>query len=156
MGVPAVRIAQAHEVGARWIQQVGDLPAAEAALEAGADVVIAQGWEAGGNGGWVGTMVLVPQLVDAAGEVPVLAASGIGDGRGIAAALALGAQGAVIGTRFLASVEMTVDSGWKERIVAADAVDAIKVSHSERVMPPFTLALPPGPPPAPRALRTRW
>jgi nitronate monooxygenase/enoyl-[acyl-carrier protein] reductase II len=154
MGVPADRIAQAHEAGARWIQQVGDLRTAESALEAGADVLVAQGWDAGGNAGWVGTMVLVPQVVDAAGDVPVLAAGGIGDGRGIAAALALGAQGVVLGTRFLASVEMTIDPSWKDRIVAADATDAVKVPHSERVMPPFTLELPPGAPPSPRALRT--
>lgn len=154
MGVPADRIAQAHEAGACWIQQVGDLRTAEAALEAGADVLVAQGWEAGGNAGWVGTMVLVPQIVDAAGDVPVLAAGGIADGRGIAAALALGAQGVVLGTRFLASVEMKIDASWKERIVAADATEAVKVPHSERVLPPFTLELPPGVPPAPRALRT--
>ena len=154
MGVPAERIAQAHETGALWIQQVGDRPTAEAALAAGADVVVAQGWEAGGNAGWVGTIVLVPQIVDAAGDAPVLAAGGIGDGRGVAAALVLVAQGVVLGTRFLASVEMTVDRSWKERLVAADAADAVKVPHSERVMPPFTLELPAGPPPAPRALRT--
>jgi enoyl-[acyl-carrier protein] reductase II len=113
------------------------LRTAELALEAGADVLVAQGWEAGGNAGWVSTRVLVPQLVDAAGHVPVLAAAGITDGRGIAAALALGAQGGVLGTRFLASVEMTIDSSWKNRIVAADAADAVKVPHNERVMPLF-------------------
>jgi enoyl-[acyl-carrier protein] reductase II len=154
MGVPRDRIAEAHDAGALWIQQVGDRRSAELALEAGADVLVAQGWEAGGNAGWVGTLVLVPQVVDAAGEVPVLAAGGIADGRGIAAALALGAQGAVLGTRFLASEEMTIDQAWKDRIVAADATDAVKVATSERVMPPFTLELPPGAPPAPRALRT--
>jgi nitronate monooxygenase/enoyl-[acyl-carrier protein] reductase II len=154
MGVPAERIAEAHDAGARWIQQVGDRRTAEVALEAGADVLVAQGWEAGGNAGWVGTMALVPHVVDAAGEVPVLAAGGIGDGRGVAAALALGAQGVVLGTRFLASVEMSVDPSWKDRIVEADATDAVKVANSERVMPPFTLELPPGRPPAPRVLRT--
>ncbi|ONH29469.1 NAD(P)H-dependent flavin oxidoreductase [Pseudofrankia asymbiotica] len=154
LGVPAGRIAEAHSVGARWIQQVGDLRGAEQALEAGADVLVAQGWEAGGHAGWVGTMVLVPQLVDLAGEVPVLAAGGIADGRGVAAALALGAQGVLMGTRFLASSEMGIDPVWKERIVAADATEAVKVTHSEYVLPPFTLDLPPGPPPAPRALRT--
>jgi nitronate monooxygenase/enoyl-[acyl-carrier protein] reductase II len=132
---------------------VGDLRAAELALEAGADVLVAQGWEAGGNAAWVGTMVLVPQVVDVAGDVPVLAAGGIADGRGIAAALTLGAQGVMLGTRFLASVEMAIDQSWKERIVAADATDAVKVPRSEQVMPPFTLDLP-GEPPAPRALRT--
>jgi nitronate monooxygenase/enoyl-[acyl-carrier protein] reductase II len=100
-------------------------------------------------------MVLVPQIVDAVGgRVPVLAAGGIADGRGIAAALALGAQGVMVGTRFLATTEMSIDAAWKQRIVAADATDAVKVAHSERVMPPFTLELPPGAPPAPRALRT--
>jgi enoyl-[acyl-carrier protein] reductase II len=154
MGVPRDQIAQAHNAGARWIQQVGDLRTAELALEAGADVLVAQGWEAGGHAGWVATMVLVPQVVDLAGDVPVLAAGGIADGRGVAAALALGAQGVVVGTRFLASTEMGIDRGWKERIVAADATDAVKVPSSERVLPPFTLELPPGPAPAPRALRT--
>ncbi len=154
MGVPADLIAQAHETGALWIQQVGDVRAADLALEAGADVLVAQGWEAGGNTGWVATMVLVPQVADLAGDIPVLAAGGIADGRGIAAALALGAQGVVMGTRFLASAEMAIDPAWKERIVAADATDAVKVPSSERVMPPFTLDLPPGTPPAPRALRT--
>jgi enoyl-[acyl-carrier protein] reductase II len=154
MGVPRDLIAQAHEAGALWIQQVGDLRSAELALEAGADVLVAQGWEAGGNSGWVATMVLVPQVVGAAAEVPVLAAGGIADGRGIAAALALGAQGVVLGTRFLASAEMAIDPSWKSRIAAADATDAVKVPNSQRVMPPFTLDLPPGVPPAPRALRT--
>jgi enoyl-[acyl-carrier protein] reductase II len=154
MGVPAGLIAQAHDVGARWMQQVGDLQTAELALEAGADVLVAQGWEAGGNAGWVATMVLVPQVVDVAGDVPVLAAGGIADGRGIAAALALGAQGVALGTRFLASAEMSVDASWKQRIVSADATDAVKVENGERVLPPFTLELPPGRRPAPRSLRT--
>ena len=153
MGVPRDLVARAHEAGARWIQQVGDVRSAEIALEAGADVLVAQGWEAGGNSGWVGTMVLVPQVVDVAGDVPVLAAGGIADGRGIAAALVLGAQGVMLGTRFLASVEMGIDQSWKDRIVGADAPDAVKVPRSERVMPPFTLDLP-GDAPAPRALRT--
>ena len=123
------------------------------AIDAGADVLVAQGTEAGGNAGWVSTMVLVPAVVDVAGTVPVIAAGGIGDGRGIAAAFALGAQGVSLGTRFLASTEMTIDRAWKERIVAAGALDAVKVPHSERVMPPFTLPQI-GVPFAPRALRT--
>ena len=153
MGVPRDLVARAHEAGARWIQQVGDVRSAEVALEVGADVLVAQGWEAGGNSGWVGTMVLVPQVVDVARDVPVLAAGGIADGRGVAAALVLGAQGVMLGTRFLASAEMGIDQSWKDRIVAADAPDAVKVTRSERVMPPFTLDLP-GEAPAPRALRT--
>jgi len=153
MGISADLVARAHESGALWLQQVGDLAAAEAALACGADVLVAQGWEAGGNAGWVSTLVLVPQVVDAARDVPVLAAGGIADGRGIAAALALGAQGVMLGTRFLASAELGIDAAWKERVVSADATDAVKVEHAERVLPPITLDVP-GRPPAPRALRT--
>ena len=93
-------------------------------------------------------MVLVPAVVDIAGVVPVVAAGGIADGRGVAAALALGAQGVSLGTRFLATPEMTIDAAWKGRIVEASAVDAVKVPHAERVMPPFTvpqIGVPPAP-----------
>jgi NAD(P)H-dependent flavin oxidoreductase YrpB (nitropropane dioxygenase family) len=153
MGVPRDLIAKAHERGIRWLQTVGDVPAAAAAIDAGADVLIAQGTEAGGNAGWVTTMVLVPAVVDVAGDVPVVAAGGIADGRGIAAAFALGARGVSLGTRFLATSEMTIDPAWKDRIVAAGALDAVKVPNSDRVMPPFTLPQL-GVPFAPRALRT--
>jgi enoyl-[acyl-carrier protein] reductase II len=153
MGVPADLIARAHDRGILWIQTVGDRRAAELALEAGADVLVAQGTEAGGQAGWISTMVLVPAVVDVAGEVPVVAAGGIADGRGIAAALVLGAQGASLGTRFLATTEMGIAEAWKRRIVEADAIDAVKVPHSERVLPPFTIPQV-GPPFAPRALRT--
>jgi enoyl-[acyl-carrier protein] reductase II len=95
--------------------------------------------------------VLVPQVVDIAGGIPVVAAGGIADGRGLAAALALGAQGACLGTRFLASTEMAIASEWKQRILDADALDAVKVTNSERVMPPFSR---PHRPAAPRCLRT--
>jgi enoyl-[acyl-carrier protein] reductase II len=153
MGVPADLIARAHDRGILWIQTVGDRRAAELALEAGSDALVAQGTEAGGNSGWISTMVLVPAVVDVAGEVPVVAAGGIGDGRGIAAALVLGAQGASLGTRFLATTEMRIREAWKRRIIDADAIDAVKVAHSERVLPPFTIPQV-GPPYAPRALRT--
>jgi enoyl-[acyl-carrier protein] reductase II len=151
LGVPADLIARAHEAGIRWIQQVMNRQQALEAVEAGADVIVAQGGEAGGNSGWVSTMVLVPQVVDIAGDVPVIAAGGIADGRGLAAALALGAQGASLGTRFLAATEMPVADEWKRRIVAADALDAVKVVNSARVMPPFNR---PGGPAEPRALTT--
>jgi NAD(P)H-dependent flavin oxidoreductase YrpB (nitropropane dioxygenase family) len=131
MGVPAERIAEAHDIGARWIQQLGEVRSATLALEAGADVLVAQGSEAGGNAGGVVTMVLVPQVVDVAGEVPVLVAGGVGDGRGLAAALTLGAQGVMVSTRFLASAEMAIDPRWKDRILASDATDAVKVRNSE-------------------------
>ena len=153
MGVPADLIDRAHDRGILWLQTVGDAEGAEAALEAGADVLIAQGTEAGGNGGWIGTLVLVPLIVDLAGDVPVVAAGGIADGRGIAAALALGAQGASLGTRFLATEEMAIDPTLKARICAASATDAVKVPHAERVLPPFTLPQV-GMPYAPRALHT--
>jgi nitronate monooxygenase/enoyl-[acyl-carrier protein] reductase II len=138
MVVPADLIARAHEAGILWIQQVVDLREAQEAVEAGADVIIAQGSEAGGHCGSVSTMVLVPQVVDVAGDIPVVAAGGIADGRGLAAALALGAQGVSMGTRFLASAELRIADEWKHRIVEADAVDAVKVVNSERVLPPYT------------------
>ena len=154
MGMPVDLIAAAHERGIVWLQTVGDVDAAVAAIEAGADVLVAQGTEAGGNAGWVATMVLVPAVVDVAVDVPVVAAGGIADGRGMAAALALGAQGVSLGTRFLASSEMRIAQAWKQRIVDASALEAVKVPHAERVMPPFTLPQAAGVPFAPRALRT--
>jgi enoyl-[acyl-carrier protein] reductase II len=151
LGVAPDLIARAHDAGILWIQQVMDRRQAEQALEAGADVLVAQGGEAGGNGGWVGTIVLVPQVVDLAGDVPVVAAGGIADGRGLAAALVLGAQGVSMGTRFLASTELDIADEWKRRVVEADAVDAVKVVNGDRVMPAFNR---PGGPAEPRALRT--
>jgi enoyl-[acyl-carrier protein] reductase II len=151
LAVPGDLIARAHERGILWIQQVVDRRQAEEAVAAGADVIIAQGGEAGGHAGTVATMVLVPQVVDVAGEIPVVAAGGIADGRGLAAALALGAQGVSMGTRFLASTELGIADEWKRRIVEADAPDAVKVANSERVLPPYTL---PGARVEPRALDT--
>ena len=139
IAVAPEHIARAHEAGILWIQQVMDLRQAEQALLAGADVIVAQGGEAAGHSGGVSTMVLVPQVVDLAGDVPVVAAGGIADGRGLAAALALGAQGVMIGTRLLASTEMSVAATWKRRIVEADALDAIRVTGEDAVMPPYTL-----------------
>jgi enoyl-[acyl-carrier protein] reductase II len=152
IGVPADLIARAHDTGIVWIQQVMDRRQAEEAVAAQADVIIAQGGEAGGNSGWVSTMVLVPQVLDVAGDIPVVAAGGIADGRGLAAALVLGAQGVSIGTRLLASHEMAIAQEWKQRIVDADAVDAIKMVNSERVMPPYSR---PGERAEPRTLATR-
>ncbi|MFJ4465902.1 NAD(P)H-dependent flavin oxidoreductase [Streptomyces sp. NPDC089424] len=151
LAVPRDLISRAHDAGILWIQQVMDARQAAEALDAGADVLIAQGGEAGGHGGEVSTLVLVPQVVDMAGDTPVLAAGGIADGRGLAAALVLGAQGVSMGTRFLASQEMPASDEWKERIVAADAVDAVKVAGSERILPPYSR---PGSFGVPRALRT--
>lgn len=124
---------------------------ARIAREAGVDVIIAQGAEAGGFSGSVGTMTLVPQVVDAVAPTPVVAAGGIADGRGLAAALMLGAVGINIGTRFLASTEAAVNEEWKELIVASESEDAVKVEFSDTVVPPLTDG---GWPTLPRSLRS--
>lgn len=108
-----------HDVGSLVMQQVTTVAQAEAAAESGADVIIAQGHEAGGYGGTVTTLTLVPQVVDAVAPIPVVAAGGIADGRGLAAALMLGAAGANLGTRFLASREAPIGDDWKRAIVDA-------------------------------------
>jgi len=96
---------QAHEAGIKVIHMVNTPEEAGQVASDGADVIVAQGSEGGGHVGTMSTMSLVPQVVDLVGGVPVLAAGGIADGRGLAAALMLGAQGALIGTRFLATPE---------------------------------------------------
>jgi NAD(P)H-dependent flavin oxidoreductase YrpB (nitropropane dioxygenase family) len=93
----------AHEPGAKVMHMVVSLPDAVAAVEAGADVVVAQGTEGGGHVGTIGTTVLVRQVPKAVASVPVLAAGGLADGGGLAAALALGADGVLLGTRFMAT-----------------------------------------------------
>jgi enoyl-[acyl-carrier protein] reductase II len=137
MGDPGDLVERAHAAGILWMQQIGDVRQARTALDRGADVLIAQGGEAGGHSGHVATMVLVPQVVDVAGDVPVVAAGGIADGRGLAAALALGAQGVAMGTRFLASDEMAVDPEWKRMIVDADAGDTVQAHVVDMLLPPF-------------------
>ena len=117
LGDPGELVARAHDAGIRWIQQVMDVDQAREAVLRDV-VIVAQGGEAGGHGGFVGTVALVPQVVDVAGAIPVVAAGGIADGRGLAAALALGAAGVAMGTRFLASEEMSVDPEWKRMTVS--------------------------------------
>ncbi|TMJ80640.1 MAG: nitronate monooxygenase [Alphaproteobacteria bacterium] len=103
---PSHLVPRAKEGGAIVMHTVGSAADARRAVDAGVDVIVAQGWEAGGHvRGSVATMPLVPAVVDAVSPAPVVAAGGIADGRGLAAALALGAAGAWIGTRFLASNE---------------------------------------------------
>ena len=104
-GDPRPHAAAIKGAGCKLICQVQDLPGARLAQEAGADLIVAQGTEAGGHGGKRATFPLVPAVVDAVAPTPVLAAGGIADGRGLAAALMLGAHGALIGTRFYASPE---------------------------------------------------
>ncbi|MCH8801976.1 MAG: nitronate monooxygenase, partial [Chloroflexi bacterium] len=107
---------QVHESGALVMYTVPSAEAARAAVDAGVDIIVAQGWEAGGHvQGDVATMALVPRVVDAVPSTPVVAAGGIADGRGLAAALALGAAGVVMGTRFLASEE-AIASGTHGRL----------------------------------------
>jgi nitronate monooxygenase len=100
-GDPRPLVEPVRRAGAKLIIQVTDLDEARQALEVGADVIVAQGTEAGGHGGRRSTLPFVPVVVDLAAPVPVLAAGGIADGRGVAASLALGAAGALLGTRFL-------------------------------------------------------
>jgi NAD(P)H-dependent flavin oxidoreductase YrpB (nitropropane dioxygenase family) len=108
----------------RVVHQVGSVAAARAAVAAGVDVVVAQGFEAGGHvAGTVTTMVLVPRVVDAVAPVPVVAAGGIADARGLVAALALGADGVSLGTRFLATPEALAHPAYKARVVAATEED---------------------------------
>ena len=155
LGQPGSLVGRAHAAGCSVVQQVHTVAQAERAAAEGADVLIAQGGEAGGFGGTIGAMALVPQVVDAVAPLPVLAAGGIGDGRGVAAALVLGAHGANVGTRFLASAEAPIGAAWKHALTTAAAEDAIKVAVWDDIFPlPNT-----GPygeyyPVVPRALRT--
>ncbi len=121
-------IKRVHEAGLRVLHQVHTVTQARRVAESEVDVIIAQGSEAGGNCAMVASSVLVPQVVDAVSPIPVLAAGGVADGRGLAAALVLGAVGANIGTRFLASEEACVDPAWKQRILGAQSEDAVQLS----------------------------
>ncbi len=109
LGVPREVIAMCHDADVLVVNMCGRVHHAVLAVEAGCDLVVAQGTEAGGHTGRVATLPLVPQIVDAVGDrVPVVAAGGIVDGRGITAALALGADGVWLGTRFIATPEARV------------------------------------------------
>jgi enoyl-[acyl-carrier protein] reductase II len=119
LGVPREVIELCHELGLLVVNMCGKVAHAVAAVEAGCDIVVAQGTEAGGHTGQVATMALVPQVVDAVGHlVPVVAAGGIVDGRGLVASLSLGAAGIWVGTRFIASPEARAVPGYKDRILA--------------------------------------
>ena len=115
----------AHEAGSVVMYQAGTVAEALRAKAAGADVIVAQGTEGGGHVGWMATMVVLPMIVDAVGPTPVMAAGGIADGRGLAAALALGAQGAVLGTRFLAAKESPLHPNFKQAVLDSDGHDTI-------------------------------
>jgi nitronate monooxygenase/enoyl-[acyl-carrier protein] reductase II len=123
-GAPLDSITVARRAGIKTIWQCGSADEAKVASEAGVDAVIAQGVEAGGHvRGTTTTMVLIPQVRDAIGDLPMIAAGGIADGRGLAAALALGADGAVFGTRFIASLECVAHPRYKQRLLESKAED---------------------------------
>lgn len=125
-GDPAHYHEQIHSAGALHLHTVGSAAEARRAVGAGVDVIVAQGFEAGGHvWGKVPTMVLVPAVVDAADGVPVIAAGGIADGRGLAAALMLGAQAAWMGTRFLTAREAFTHREYRQRVIAAEETDAV-------------------------------
>ena len=112
------------------MQTVRSAAEARIAVDCGVDIVVAQGWEAGGHvWGTVATMALVPAVVDAVAPAPVVAAGGIADGRGMVAALALGAAGVWIGTRFLASTETNFHPRYHERLLAASEDDTIYLEY---------------------------
>jgi len=113
----------AHGAGALFMHMVSTVSEAQRAAEAGADVIVAQGSEGGGHVGWMGTLPLVPMVVRTVAPIPVLAAGGLADGAGLAAALALGAEGVLLGTRFLATPEAPVPNSYKRAIVEHDGHD---------------------------------
>ena len=118
-------VARAHAVGALAMHMISTVAEAKVAARAGADIIVAQGTEGGGHIGLMGTMPLVPMVVSAVAPIPVLAAGGVADGRGLAAALALGADGVLLGTRFLATDEAPIAKGFKQAIVESDGHDTL-------------------------------
>lgn len=143
LGIPTEVIDLCHDRGVLVGSMCGRVSHAIAAVDAGCDLVIAQGTEAGGHTGTVATMPLVPAMVDAVGDrVPVVAAGGLSDGRGLAAALALGADGVWMGTRFLATPEAHTVAGFKEAVLAGRE-DGTVITRSYTGKPM-------------RALRNRW
>jgi nitronate monooxygenase len=124
-GDPAGYVDVVHDAGGLVMHTVGSAEEARRAVGSGVDVIVAQGWEAGGHvWGGVATLPLVPAVVDAVAPVPVIAAGGIGDARGVAAVLALGAQAAWLGTRFLLADKMPIHQEYRRRLIAATETDA--------------------------------
>jgi NAD(P)H-dependent flavin oxidoreductase YrpB (nitropropane dioxygenase family) len=130
---------RAHDTGAKVMHMAGEVPEALRAAEAGADVLVAQGTEAGGHVGWMASLPLLPMMVKAVAPLPVLSAGGIADGRGLAAALALGAEGVLLGTRFMATLEAPIHPNFKQAIVETDGHDTVLTEipdlASQRVWP---------------------
>jgi nitronate monooxygenase len=125
-GDPTPFIPRVHAAGARVFCQVQTVAMARQAAAAGADVIVAQGAEAGGHGLSRATFPLVPAVVDAVAPVPVVAAGGIADGRGLAAALVLGAQAGLVGTRLMATHEARLPAALKARLITASGDDTVR------------------------------
>jgi nitronate monooxygenase/enoyl-[acyl-carrier protein] reductase II len=136
-GDPGDFVKKVHDAGVLVIHQVHTVKQAHQAAEREVDVIIAQGSEAGGHGSTVSGMSLIPQVVDAVSPIPVVASGGVADGRGLAAALVLGAAGANVGTRFLTSVKAPISPNWKQMIIAAESEDAVKFHPWNDIMPPL-------------------
>jgi nitronate monooxygenase len=126
-GDSATYARRVHEVGGIVMHTVGSAAEAKRCVDSGVDVIVAQGWEAGGHvWGEVSTMALVPRVVDAVTPVPVIATGGIADGRGLAAALALGAQAAMLGTRFVVADEANSHSVYRQSLVTASETSTVR------------------------------
>lgn len=153
LGFSPELVKRVHDAGSLFVQQVHSASQAAEAVQGGADAIIAQGGEAGGFGGAPSTMVLVPQVVDAVTPRPVVAAGGIADGRGLAAALALGAQGVNVGTRFIASDEAELSEGYKASVLAARSDDTVRAPFMNDLVPPSSEGAYPS---APRVVRNAF
>jgi enoyl-[acyl-carrier protein] reductase II len=125
LGNPGPLAVEMHGRGMKIVALVGNVRNARRCAEADVDIIVAQGHEAGGHTGRVATLALVPQVVDAVRSIPVLAAGGIADGRGLVASLALGAEGVLVGTRFIATDEASSHVNYKQRLVAMSDEDTI-------------------------------
>jgi nitronate monooxygenase len=129
-GEPAGYVEQVHDAGGVVLHTVGSAEEARRAVASGVDIVVAQGWEAGGHvRSQVATLPLVPAVVDAVAPVPVIAAGGIGDARGVAAVLALGAQAAWLGTRFLLATETPIHEEYRRRVMDSGETEAEWYAH---------------------------
>lgn len=128
-GNPGKYMTMWKEAGIKVIPVVASVALAIRMERSGADAVIAEGCEAGGHIGELTTMTLVPQVVDAV-DIPVIAAGGIGDGRGVLASMVLGAEGVQVGTRFLVADECTVHENYKEKIIKANDIDTMVTGRS--------------------------
>lgn len=130
----ATIFAGAHERGIKVMHMVPTAADAARAAEAGADLIVAQGTDGGGHIGLVGTAVIVPMVVREVAPIPVLAAGGIADGAGLAAMLAFGADGVLVGTRFLATEESPIHANFKNSIVESDGTDTIVTDLADIIL----------------------